>query len=253
MSLRTPRNGFTLLELLVVISIITLLIALLLPSLAKARQVGERLQCLNFQRQILVLTHIYNDDYNGYYPADHVPSHNPHDAAVELLAYTNTERGPEGMFFCPAAVGKPLVSADGDNDRDWGGPFYSVHPNQQMTYGWNSHLQGRYFPNRNSSSDYLWWQAGGPRHRRDLVQFPSNTLWVTDATSRRVDVFQTPDFIPAFRHGGRGPGILPDGEKYQGSGFNIGYVDGHASWTDFKTFLDWRFFQWKTTRPFSWK
>ena len=45
------RLGFTLVELLVVISIIGILIGLLLPAVQAAREAARRAQCLNNQRQ----------------------------------------------------------------------------------------------------------------------------------------------------------------------------------------------------------
>ena len=47
----SPR-GFTLIELLVVIAILAILAALLLPSLASAREKGWRAACLSNLRQV---------------------------------------------------------------------------------------------------------------------------------------------------------------------------------------------------------
>jgi prepilin-type N-terminal cleavage/methylation domain-containing protein/prepilin-type processing-associated H-X9-DG protein len=54
------RLGFTLVELLVVITIIGMLVALLLPAVQHARENGRQLQCLNNIRQIAIATVSYD-------------------------------------------------------------------------------------------------------------------------------------------------------------------------------------------------
>jgi prepilin-type N-terminal cleavage/methylation domain-containing protein len=61
------RLGFTLVELLVVISIIGVLIGLLLPAVQAAREAARRTQCLNDERQFGIALQQY-DSQNGAFP-----------------------------------------------------------------------------------------------------------------------------------------------------------------------------------------
>lgn len=56
------NRGFTLIELLVVIAIIALLAALLLPTLAKAKQKGYRVRCTSNQKQIALAYTLWIND-----------------------------------------------------------------------------------------------------------------------------------------------------------------------------------------------
>ena len=62
------KNGFTLVELLVVIAIIGILSAMLLTSVAKAKQSAEVAQCHNYRRQ-LVIYYFAEDDDQDYNPS----------------------------------------------------------------------------------------------------------------------------------------------------------------------------------------
>ena len=70
--LKTPCRklsvGFTLIELLVVIAIIAILAALLLPSLAAAKDRAQAVTDLNNHRQILLATHMYCSDNGDQLP-----------------------------------------------------------------------------------------------------------------------------------------------------------------------------------------
>ena len=54
--------GFTLVELLVVIAIIALLMAILLPALNKARELGKRTVCFGNVRQLILAWTMYADE-----------------------------------------------------------------------------------------------------------------------------------------------------------------------------------------------
>jgi prepilin-type N-terminal cleavage/methylation domain-containing protein/prepilin-type processing-associated H-X9-DG protein len=56
------QKGFTLVELLVVISIIALLMGVLLPALSRAREQGKRAVCLHNLSQLMVAWSMYADD-----------------------------------------------------------------------------------------------------------------------------------------------------------------------------------------------
>jgi prepilin-type N-terminal cleavage/methylation domain-containing protein/prepilin-type processing-associated H-X9-DG protein len=98
-------NGFTLIELLVVIGIIAILAGLLLPALAKARERGRAVKCLNNQKQIGLGMTLYLDDF-GYYPPGHLAGFTQWDLCVG--AYAGGKQDPlapearTALFMCPS-------------------------------------------------------------------------------------------------------------------------------------------------------
>jgi len=66
------RRAFTLLELLVVVSIVALLVALLLPALGEAREQARRTRCLAGARGVNVAVLMYTSDWRATFPCSNV-------------------------------------------------------------------------------------------------------------------------------------------------------------------------------------
>jgi prepilin-type N-terminal cleavage/methylation domain-containing protein len=87
------RDGFTLLELIVVIAITAILIGLLIPAAQHAREAAARAQSQNNIKQILTATHHANDLHNCLPPAVGFPWTSPAYAGGYTSGYST-------FFFC---------------------------------------------------------------------------------------------------------------------------------------------------------
>lgn len=65
---RAGKEGFTLLELLVVIAVTAALAGLLFPALAGARSKAQSIHCVNNHRQLALVTMLYVSDHNDALP-----------------------------------------------------------------------------------------------------------------------------------------------------------------------------------------
>ena len=95
-------GGFTLMELLVVISMLTLLLGILLPGLQIARKKALELESKRRLGELAKAFQMYADDNGGRYPLVTDPNQTPQQIREKLLRYV----GNEEVFYCPV-TGKP--------------------------------------------------------------------------------------------------------------------------------------------------
>jgi prepilin-type N-terminal cleavage/methylation domain-containing protein/prepilin-type processing-associated H-X9-DG protein len=117
------KKGFTLVELLVVISIIAILLAVLMPALSKAREQGRRIVCLNLLKTFGTASSVYLQTSNGIY----VPfSQMPLNIAANTGAYgVWDERWPQNRYFrkCIAANRKIDEKIMEKENGGWDAPY----------------------------------------------------------------------------------------------------------------------------------
>ncbi len=103
------EKGFTLIELLVVIAIIALLMAILLPSLNKARDQAKGVRCRSNLKQIGLAFTLYTDDNEGKFPRN---------GGIWIVKFL------------------PYIGGQGDEDRDYremGVYNCPMYPNKEQT------------------------------------------------------------------------------------------------------------------------
>jgi prepilin-type N-terminal cleavage/methylation domain-containing protein len=103
-------SAFTLIELLVVIAIIAILASMLLPTLSMAKQSGQRMSCLDNQKQLGYSFTMYASDNSGFFP--------PRSGEVRwpemLLPYYKNV----SVLLCPTdAIHRPQTAVDPDTNN----------------------------------------------------------------------------------------------------------------------------------------
>jgi prepilin-type N-terminal cleavage/methylation domain-containing protein/prepilin-type processing-associated H-X9-DG protein len=228
-SIGFSRGGFTLIELLVVIAIIAILAAMLLPSLAKAKEKAKRASCLNNLKEYGLACQMYANDNANKMP-QMVSGFWPWDVSVEtanVLAQNGTQRH---IFFCPSLNSQ-------DNDILWGGTNGVDNPTGYNGLGYRGTGYANTFPGGSSNHGLMLTNVNttlAPAHSipvTDRVLLADATITAAGNISAALKFSYSYVNVATGAGGGGVPFFnSPHVKGSLAAGGNLGMCDGHVEW-----------------------
>ena len=241
------RTAFTLIELLVVIAVIALLISILLPSLASARETGRTTVCESNVRQLSIASTVYANDYKGLYSSGNFDNRTKSgfgrfDQVGWVACFLNGGYTIPGKFLCPSSQARACQNLNLNRANQNPYQSFSQQELQELiTAGYNTNYCQSWFmantamtsifPTRAPDPKDIRYVEGPLRESRIMgAATPSLVPLFGDATA---DVSANPDMV-----------MLPDGSmtvgaKALGDGPTQGVISpygavwGRQNYTDF--------------------
>ncbi|GMV24087.1 MAG: hypothetical protein AMXMBFR58_01180 [Phycisphaerae bacterium] len=218
------ERAFTLIELLIVIAIIAMLLGILLPAMAKARESGKIALCTNNLKQLIASSHMYLNDNKDVFPD---PAWLPVPKKYRAWLYTGNLN---------TVVSKKLGASTGSLWPYLGGEADQPHDGIQKTFRCPSHKPP--FKSNASSDNITSYLMNGA-----VVGFNSNAhtaarieryrpdawaFWETDEQKTGWnDGSSFPDEGLCKRHGQSNYNAQG---RYDNSGATIARFDGSCLW-----------------------
>jgi prepilin-type N-terminal cleavage/methylation domain-containing protein/prepilin-type processing-associated H-X9-DG protein len=228
------RRGFTLIELLVVIAIIAVLVAILLPSLNRARAAAQSVACQSDMRQLFIFANLYANDYKEMYP--------PYNGSVAatFMGYTPAPAANSLFLLDPYSRLKydsaGTTASPGKLDYDQFGPTSNnVYFCQPYRDGINRTVPVAfgYAMNTTYTGIYLPWTTpmANPGVKRSRIPHSSDAIYMRDLNPDYIDSnMGGPDVWPTQPVTHRITAFSLSYGKLHLGGQNILYFDGHCRW-----------------------
>lgn len=206
------KKTFTLVELLVVISIIMILVSILLPMLSKAKEFSRETVCKNQQKQLHGGFFSYVGDYNEYMPT----------------AYSDTTR------YWTIQINPYVGNVPNDGVNITGkGPNIFKCPSEPKIYGGTNNINYCY-------NETLGYNNGGipTYHKIGQVRTPSLCLLIACLRNNSSGIPGN-DYTAQYRMGNSFFENNVWGWVHR-NGANYSFVDGHIRWYKIRT-LTWKY------------
>ncbi len=209
------KSNFTMIELLVVIAILTILVSILLPSLAKAREYAKARTCANGLKGISLQAALYSQDYGDRIVPLSVPR-KPVSKSLNrdydfmgwhfLLFELNYIKSGKEIWGCPHA--RTVANMD---LTSWAAAYYS-------SWGYNQHANS---PNGRTS---------GITHRLSKVKSASRLYFMMDAIKSDTANVNSRTKHPYYRISAYAVGE-GEGSPYARhlGNVNVLFLDGHLA------------------------
>jgi prepilin-type N-terminal cleavage/methylation domain-containing protein/prepilin-type processing-associated H-X9-DG protein len=221
-----PRRGFTLIELLVVIGIIAVLVAVLLPTLTKARQQAQRTTCLANLRTTAQTLRIYAHANKDFVPLGHLGTIKQQNYQFYIQTLPPSEL--RAYVFLGRLYQAKLLGAVWDGTGDWR-RFINHQPAKLMTCDAETHpaFSRDYFDNH--------WPPGGRTDEDTRAGYGVRPVvsWGSDINN----LFPASGRMPKLSKFRGKFAVVSDTFIYEWSprtrhqtGVNVGYADGSAQY-----------------------
>ena len=231
-------KAFTLIELLIVISIIALLMAILMPALGAARSGSRALACKSNLRQLVIANIGYATENDGFYvPAasdmwDNAGLHRWHGQRDALGEPFDPLRGPLIGYLADGRVKECPLKVEFVKGQDWNTNFEQGGGG----YGYNMTYIGSRTSQSAAGSVQAWKDSYAMTARMTEIAAPALTLMFADtamANSGKSLIEYSFAEPPYTVYNGR-----PVTEFYMSPSIhfrhmdqaNVGWADGHIDW-----------------------
>jgi prepilin-type N-terminal cleavage/methylation domain-containing protein len=245
------RRAFSLIELLVVITIVGVLVSLVIPSISKSREQARRVVCASQMRQMNLVFTAYDYSFKELPPGNDGTKGGPIGASVHIIL-RDEYNVPKKMTICPSGVPPRDTNRQWDDNNAIGGLGYQYQaghgnrPSFPASFGWDA--SG--FPLR--TVGYFPMLSYIRRSPHAFVQLPPGQLPVMRDNAYWVNPsLYASAYNPAL---GSSTGPLPHQylspfpshvgpRAYSAEGGNILYGDGRVDWQNMRPGESWLFSQ----------